>query len=288
MSTITLDDLCRPWGPGEAPWLDQLDAVHDGLSIFQQQWRDDGFTVIRPIGHRFTNGATGYIDEVPPEVDAYQRAWLADNQDRPSGWPCDTPYMHTPAVLDLCATVAPMLEHLIGEPCGVHLNLTGWRSTTRNWHQDGYLNPDTNADHYAAVWFALEDIHPDAGPFEYVPGSHREFGVIRQDLMLAALGTDVTNQHWPRESEEILTPLFEQAIDERGLEVRQFIAKRGDVLIWHPRLLHRGSKPNDPTLERRALIAHYSGIGHRPDMPAAMPHGGGWFFPLGQDHSSCS
>lgn len=274
--TITLDDLCRPWEPGEAPWLDQLDQVHDGLTELQRAWRDDGLVIL-----------PGILDDL--EVDAYQRAWVNANGDRLTGWPCDTPYVHTEAVRDLCCdqTVAHLLELLIGEPCGVHLNLTGWRSTTRNWHQDGYLNPDTNADHYAAVWFALGDIHPNAGPFEYVPGSHREFGVIRQDLMLAALGTDVTNQHWPRDSEAILTPLFEQAIGERGLEVRQFVAQRGDVLIWHPRLLHRGSVPNDPTLERRALIAHYSGIEHRPDMPAAVMHRGGWFFPIEQDHGRC-
>jgi hypothetical protein len=33
-------------------------------------------------------------------------------------------------------------------------------------------------------------------------------------------------------------------------------------------------------MERRALIAHYSGINHRQDMPAARQHGGGWYFPV--------
>jgi hypothetical protein len=30
--------------------------------------------------------------------------------------------------------------------------------------------------------------------------------------------------------------------------------------------MHRGSRPQSPALLRRALIAHYSGINHRPDM----------------------
>jgi hypothetical protein len=272
--TVTLDDLCRPWGPGEAPWLDQLDVVHDHLTSMQEAWRDDGLVILPGAADSDT-------------IEAYERAWLADNHGRLTGWPCDTPYAHEPQILDLCAELGPWLEHLVGEPCGLHLNLTGWRSTTRNWHQDGYLNPDTTQDHYAAVWFALEDIHPDAGPFQYVPGSHQEFGIIRQDLMLQALGTDVANPAWPRDSEAILTPLFEEAIADRGLEVRSFHAKRGDVLIWHSRLLHRGSIPANPELERRAMIAHLSGVNHRPDMPAAVRHGAGWFFPLHQNHDRC-
>lgn len=273
-ATITLDDLCRPWGPGEAPWLDQLDRAHDDLTITELDWLEDGLVILPDA-----------IDS--DALDRYEVEWMGDNAGRPTGWPCDTPYTHEPTLAGICMGASQCAEMIIGEPMGLHLNLSGWRSTTRNWHQDGYLNPDTTADHYAAVWFALDDIHPDSGPFQYVPGSHREFGVIRQDLMLDALGTTTANTSWPRDSEAILTPLFEQAIDERGMEVRSFEAKRGDVLIWHPRLLHRGSVPNNPDLERRALIAHYSGIHHRPDMPTAERHGAGWYFPLTQDHSSC-
>lgn len=268
----TLDDLCAPWAPGEAPDLDDL-ALPRSADPLRAQWQRDGLVIL-----------PGLVTDAL--IDAYADAWLADNAERPGGWPYDVPYMHVPAVADLACDgdLADMLEHLIGEPMGVHLNLTGWRSTTRNWHQDGYLNPDTTADWYAAVWVALDDIHPDAGPFEYVPGSHREFGVIRQDRMLAALDPTEHGPDWPRHSERILTPLFEEAIAERDLPVRQFLAKKGDVLIWHARLLHRGSPPRDTALERRGAIFHYSGIHHRPDMPAApVQHPrGGWYFPIDQ------
>ncbi len=274
-TTVTLDDLCRPWEPGEAPWLDRLDTVHDVLSATQQAWRDDGLVILED-----------WLDG--DDIEAYKAAWLADNQDRPGGWPCDTPYVHEPAILRLVASVSPILYDLIGHPMGLHLNLTGWRSTQRNFHADAYLNPDSNRDHYAAAWFALDDIDENAGPFQYVPGSHREFGMLRQDLMLRALGTTTANPDWPRESERILTPLYEDAIAERGLEVREFVPRRGTVLLWHARLLHRGSVPKDPTLERRALIAHLSSVDHRPDMPPAQSHSGAAFFPLIQDHSRCS
>ena len=59
-----------------------------------------------------------------------------------------------------------------------------------------------------------------------------------------------------------------------------YLPKKGDVLLWHSRLIHRGSKANVPGMERRALIVHYSGINHRQDMPQAEPYGDGYIFPL--------
>jgi ectoine hydroxylase-related dioxygenase (phytanoyl-CoA dioxygenase family) len=75
--------------------------------------------------------------------------------------------------------------------------------------------------------------------------------------------------------------MFEQYIADQAVEPVSHLPKRGDVLIWHGRLLHRGSAPKIPQMERRALIMHYSGIQHRQDMPAAEQSAyGGWYFPL--------
>ena len=45
----------------------------------------------------------------------------------------------------------------------LHLALTGWISTQRDWHQDDYLNPPFVANWYAAVWMALDDISAESG-----------------------------------------------------------------------------------------------------------------------------
>ena len=82
----------------------------------------------------------------------------------------------------------------------------------------------------------------------------------------------------------IYTPMFEDILTRGELEKEKFIASKGDVLIWHSRLMHRGTVPNNPDLWREAVILHYSGISHRPDMPEAEQHNdGGWFFPIYQD-----
>jgi ectoine hydroxylase-related dioxygenase (phytanoyl-CoA dioxygenase family) len=166
------------------------------------------------------------------------------------------------------------MKALIGEDMLLHLCLTGWVSTERGWHQDDYLNPPHVNSWYAAVWIALGDIHPDSGPFEYVPGSHR-WPLIRgekvrkfltkQELAVRAPETGINP--WERLAERFVNPAIEAEIAESGRPIVPYLAKRGDVLIWHGRLIHRGSVAKVPWMERRSLITHYSGVNHRPDMP---------------------
>ncbi len=188
--------------------------------------------------------------------------------------------MEHPALLAMCCQelLAGELEYLLGAPAGVHLNLTGWVSTLRNWHQDGYLNPLHVGDRYAAVWMALDDIHPDSGVFQYIPGSHRWHRLLRDRIGQVV---DLADPAWPKHTEDILTPLVEAEVAARGAEVVTYVPDAGDVLIWHPRLYHRGSVPKVPGAYRPALIAHYSGIGAHPELGPAERHQlGGWYYPI--------
>lgn len=241
-------------------------------SVLVSRWREQGYVI--------------WQDFLPDDLmDAYARAYGEANLG-PHGWPHVTPYMDCPELLDLCcySALAAALREIVGEPMGVHLNLTGWVSTERNWHQDCYLNPPGVADHYAAVWMALEDIDPRSGPFEFVPGSHL-WGEITRERALSFLEPhEREDPNWPKTTERFLTEAVEAEIAERGAPVRRFLAERGDVLIWHSRLIHRGSPPEVPGMQRKALIAHYSGIGARPDMPPALQRAsGGFYFPI-RDH----
>lgn len=272
MTQVTLTDLADNSAPADES---------DG-------WGPDGVVVFRGL--------------IPNEVvdaycarfenDAADRAFGKDHgvwrQERATGYGIGTPYLRIPELRDVAlhSGLTEAITALRDETMGLHLNLTGWRSTQRAWHQDAYLNPPYVGDHYVAAWIALDDIHPDAGPFEYVPGSHR-WPMITQARMLKALNESGTDPDWPWRSEAILGPLFDAEIAARGAEVRQFIASKGDVLLWSPRLCHRGSTPKNPDLDRRTLIAHYSSLSWRRDMAGTerrWTHGttDGWFFALGR------
>jgi ectoine hydroxylase-related dioxygenase (phytanoyl-CoA dioxygenase family) len=180
------------------------------------------------------------------------------------------------------ALYPPLMEkmkHLIGEDMLLHLCLTGWVSTERQWHQDEYLSPDFVCSWYAAVWIALDTITPDSGPFEYVPGSH-SWPLVNGEKVRGfmtpeerAMCDPVTGtKDWPKLAERFVTPAFEDEIKKRRANVVPFLAEKGDVLIWHGRLAHQGSLAKERGKPRRSLIAHYTGVNHRPDMPARAVH----------------
>ena len=248
---ITLEDLTIPAPPVSAA-----------------DWNADGFVIKK-----------GFVPE--DLMVAYEQCWVENNSERPGGWPDCTPYRRHPEVMSILTYqgISDTMEQLIGEPAGLHLNLTGWVTTRRNWHQDTYLNPAHVGDYYVAIWIALETIHPDSGPFQFVRGSHR-WPVVTREKILAALNPDEQDHTWPKHSERLLTPLFEEEIEKRNAEVITYLPERGDVLFWHGRLLHRGSEPNVAGMPRKSLIAHYSGVNHRQDMPTAKKNGSGWYFPI--------
>jgi Phytanoyl-CoA dioxygenase (PhyH) len=240
-------------------------------------WNENGFVIKKNL--------------LPEELmERYEQCWIENNAEyvdgefvmtRPGGWPDCTPYRRHPEVMDILTfkEINDTMEALIGEPAAVHLNLTGWVTTTRDWHQDTYLNPAHVGDYYVAIWIALETINPDSGPFQLIPGSHR-WPTVTREKILEALPPEKRDYRWPKYSEEILTPIFTHQIAKRNAEVLTYLPERGDVLFWHGRLLHRGSLPNISGMIRKSLIAHYSGINHRSDMPKAERHGDGWYFPI--------
>lgn len=232
------------------PYLDRRVVDEATLTPVQREWRRNGAVILR-----------GFLpDDVTAPYIARREA-LGEE----AGWLECAPYMHVEEMrtLALYPPLMAKLKEVIGEDMMLHLCLTGWISTKREWHQDDYLNPDFVNCWYIAIWIALGDIHPDSGPFEYIPGSHR-WPLMRGEKIRALLPEE--NLHWAKESEQFTTPAVAHEIKRRGAPVKQFLAKRGDVLLWHGRLMHQGAKPRDPKMERRSLIAHYSGINHRPDM----------------------
>jgi hypothetical protein len=265
MATIPPDDVL--------PLLDRQSINEATLDADQKAWRRDGVLTLRNF--------------MPPDlVDAYSTRRAASAG--PAGWLMGSPYEHIPEMRDLCL-YPPLLEklrNLIGEDMLLHLCLTGWISTEREWHQDEYLSPDFVHSWYTAVWIALDTISPDCGPFEYVPGSHR-WPLINGEKVRSFLTEEEKRQtapgggkDWPKVAERFVTPAYDYEIEQSGAKVVPFLAEKGDVLIWHGRLVHRGSLAQVRGKERRSLIAHYTGVNHRPDMMKRGMHEGGGQYAL--------
>ncbi len=255
---IRFADFSETLPDEQLPYLDRSVIDDQGLTADQRAWRRDGVLALR-----------GFIpDEITAPYIARREAL-----GRLEGWLNGQPYLHVPEMrgLALYPPLMAKLQALIGERMMLHLCLTSWMTTHREWHQDDYLNPDFVSCWYCAVWIALGEIGPDCGPFQYIPGSHR-WPLIRGEKVRALLPPEQRGALWAKHSERIITPAVEHELRARRTPPVSFLAKRGDVLIWHSRLIHQGSKAKVLGTERRALIAHYSGTNHRPDITEAMRH----------------
>ena len=105
------------------------------------------------------------------------------------------------------------------------------------WHQDWAFYPHTNDD-LAAVGVMLDDITPDNGPMQVVPGSHRGpvFDHHVDGYFCGAI--------------DALTPGL-------GLEkARPCLGTAGAITIHHARAIH-GSAPNHSGDPRRFLLLQY-------------------------------
>ena len=101
------------------------------------------------------------------------------------------------------------------------------------------------------VWLAMEDIHPDAGPLTYIPGSHR--WPIVSNLMIGRSGT--TNQ--PQSAQSPFEDAWSAMTAVTRSEPESFCPKKGQALIWAANLLHGGSFQTDPTRTRWSQVSHY-------------------------------
>jgi phytanoyl-CoA dioxygenase PhyH len=236
----------------ERPPLDRRNVDESTLSERQRLWRRQGYLLLENF--------------LPPDLIAAYVA-VREKWPAPGGWGSPSPYMQVPEIRDLALhpPLLAVMRELFGADMVLHLNLTGFISTERDWHQDDYLNPPTTNGWYVATWMALDDIDPNSGPFEYVPESHR-WPTLRGDrvrsflppMYARAAGLRNDHGHWASWSEDYVARSVARQIEDTGLAPRQFLGKKGDVLLWHACVAHRGSRPLVPGTPRRALISHYT------------------------------
>jgi hypothetical protein len=263
-------ELSEDYPDEGSPLLDQKTACLKNLTLDQQHWRDQGYLIKRNfIPHTL-------IDEY---IEMRNKLNLGKNH-----FPDAYPFLYSSVIRDMCCSreLHYLLVDLIGTEMGLHFTLNGFKSSERGWHQDDYLNPLGTWAHYVAVWMAMGDIHPDSGPFEFVPGSHKWRCLSGQkviDLVKPEARGTVTE--WVLVGEHFVNKAVENYMKEMGVEPVQFDARKGDILIWHAKLMHRGSLPRNPELSRPALIPHYAAIAdytHRIGKEITRHGDGGYFW----------
>jgi ectoine hydroxylase-related dioxygenase (phytanoyl-CoA dioxygenase family) len=143
----------------------------------------------------------------------------------------------------LCQILAELLE---GSPL-VCNSLTFEKSSQQGFHFDTFYMPPPVKNKMLATWIALEDVHEDAGPLQYYPGSHKIPPYFFSDGKLNAKAEEMPD----------FFKYIEPELQKRSLKSEVFSAKAGDVLIWHSQLFHAGAAIKDIRRTRKSLVTHY-------------------------------
>ncbi|MEO0924335.1 MAG: phytanoyl-CoA dioxygenase family protein [Cyanobacteria bacterium J06631_6] len=142
------------------------------------------------------------------------------------------------AVSQVLGDISGAAEHIMWQ------NMFFDRSTGTIDHQDHYYLDTNPAGHLIAAWYALEDIHHDAGCFFVMPGSHRGDLITRNNVA----GFD--------DHEDYRLQMLD-LIERSSYEKIDCTLKKGDVLFWHPSTIHGANANSNPHRSRKSFTTHF-------------------------------
>jgi SAM-dependent methyltransferase len=134
-----------------------------------------------------------------------------------------------------------------GEP---RYSLMFSKGTEQGLHQDTCVFHIFPRNFMMGIWIACEDIKPESGPLEYYPGSHRE-----------ALFSEFTN--YPQTNRRTSNPEQSKRYDDyiinlaKRFEKHELLIRKGDVMFWHPMLIHGGAPRRDRSATRKSFVLHF-------------------------------
>ena len=117
-------------------------------------------------------------------------------------------------------------------------------------HQDTVHLTPFPAGMMCGVWIALEDVREGAGELAVFPRSHRLPRVYMGDV-----GASKVRGDWTEFGEKVVGR-WRSMIHEAGLEAQKYLAKKGDILVWHENLMHAGRPRVDMSISRRSVVTH--------------------------------
>ena len=139
---------------------------------------------------------------------------------------------------------------IFGEEAFPQYTINFMYGSRQELHQDTCVFHVHPINYLIGVWLACEDIHPDSGPLVYYPGSHKEPLYPKFD------NYPQTNLRTCAPSE---TTAYYDWLKKRSKNYKkdQFIARKGDILLWHGQLIHGGDAVVNPSLTRKSYVCHY-------------------------------
>jgi ectoine hydroxylase-related dioxygenase (phytanoyl-CoA dioxygenase family) len=256
VSSLSHKDISQPGV--EIPWLDRTDGAErlmqdKRLHAFPAQWQEqlkqwpaNGYMVLEHFADAETvdainAGTQRMIDQKEVDFDytnsRVMNAWQHSAAIRG--------HIHHSQLNDF-------LSFTLGKEVVPFQTISFLKGSRQKTHSD-FIHMTTEPFGYLiATWLALEDITMESGPLHYYPGSHRLPYILGDDFEhssnVFAVGDDLYGNYEKRIAKEIA---------DQKLDKKIFLAKKGDLLVWHANLLHGGEPVTNPEASRKSLVTHY-------------------------------
>ena len=156
-------------------------------------------------------------------------------------------------------TIERYLKLLLDKDPVLTQSLNFLHGSQQGMHKDTAFVVMNSPIKFLGVWIALEDVKAGSGELIYFPGSHRW-----QDYLFSGHFKHYDKMRdGPRSLDDNYLWLYREA-EKRGTQEAHFLAKKGDVLIWHADLAHGGANVVDTNATRRSLVGHFCSQGVKP------------------------
>ena len=236
----------------ESPFFEAIFANVDAsvLKLARQlhQW---GFAVIDFPELNFENIAQALISNLTPRYDI--SAWDAFRAGKGADLRLLNAWRFDENVRRIAGnqSVIELLSQLYGARAIPFQTLNFPVGTQQALHSDAVHFNSVPERFMCGVWVALEDITIENGPLFYYPGSHRLPIYTNEHIGRCMATLPIQSNQEPFE------PLWRALVEAHGMIPTQFLAKKGQAVIWASNLLHGGSPQLNFGATRWSQVTHY-------------------------------
>ena len=140
----------------------------------------------------------------------------------------------------------PLMDCLGDDAEGIQ-TMYFWKGSEQRRHQDAYYLPDC-----MSAWMAMTDVGPDNGTIWVQPGSHK-IELVTREVFRRPDGTMPESALFGQEYDNAVDALMQRnGTPEVAVEV-----KKGGVVFFDGRLIHRGGPIGKPGSFRHVMANHY-------------------------------
>ncbi|MBO2007870.1 phytanoyl-CoA dioxygenase family protein [Hymenobacter negativus] len=150
-----------------------------------------------------------------------------------------------------------LISALLGHDATLFQSINFLTGSQQRTHSDSIHMSTFPLGGMAAAWVALEDITPGNGPLHYYPSSHKLPYYLNADYHNEGTDWLIGDKDYS-EYERFIAG----RVAEMGLQKQIFLARKGDVFVWHANLMHGGEPHTDPTQTRKSMVFHYFSQAH--------------------------